>query len=161
MADSPDQLATSAELATWMGVVFDDTDTARAESILRVGSGWARQISGKLWPDRDARDFPITARGIVLAAARREFENPRHVTSEVKGPESAAYNPLAYPPGFFTQPEEKFLRRFRPSGGLWTQSTSRDDIDMTLGYIRVLGYNGSPIPYFNPGDPGWLEAEHL
>ena len=160
MADSADQLATAAELATWMGVSFEPEDTARAEFILRVASGWARQIAGKLWPDRDAADFPITVRGIVLGAARREFENPRRVVYEVKGPESASYNAQAYPPGFYTGPEEKFLKRFRPGGGLFTVSTYRDDPDFTLGYVRVLG-SDKPIPYFNPWDPGWQEADHL
>ncbi|MEC4857155.1 hypothetical protein R2325_16395 [Mycobacteroides chelonae] len=160
MADSSDQLATAAELGTWLGESLDSSEIPRAEFILRVVSGWARQIAGKLWPDRDAPDFPFTVKGIVLASARREFENPRHVVYEVKGPESASYNQQAYPPGFFTAPEEKFLQRFRPGGGLRTQSTYRDDEDFVIGYVRVLGQN-KPIPYFNPWDPGWMESEHL
>lgn len=160
MADSTDQLATTAELAIWTGVTFDDDDTTRAELIIRVVSGWARSVSGKLWPNRDdAANFPITARGIVLAASRREFENPRHVTYEVKGPESATYSQQAYPPGFFTEPEENFLKRFRPRGGLWTQATYRDDPWETIGYVRILGAD-RPFPYFSPGDPGWWESEH-
>lgn len=161
MADSSDQLATAAELATWMGASFEEDDVARAEFILRVTSGWARQIAGKLWTDRDAVDFPITVKGIVLAASRREFENPRSVTYEVKGPESASYNALAYPPGFFTPPEEKFLQRFRKGGGLFTIRSYRDDWTETLGYIRTLDSTAKPIPYFNYGDPGWEESEHL
>lgn len=160
MADTPDQLATTAELATWMGVIFDDDDKARAEFILRVASGWARSISGKLWADRDDPAIPVTVRGIVLAGSRREFENPRHITYEVKGPESASYDRLAYPLGFFTDAEERFLKKFRPSGSLWTQSTYRDDMDFVLGYVRILGFD-KPLPYFNPWDPGWLESEHL
>lgn len=160
MADSIDQLATSAELATWMGASFEEDDVARSEFIIRVTSGWARQIAGKLWPDRDAADFPITVRGIVLAASRREFENPRRVTYEVKGPESASYNALAYPPGFFTSPEEKFLLRFRKGGGLFTVSSYRDSPEETLGYLVSLDTTWKPFPYFNYGDPGWEESEH-
>ncbi|MDB2213852.1 hypothetical protein [Mycobacteroides abscessus] len=156
--DFPDQLATADELATWMGVVFDDDDKARARFILRVASGWARMISGKLWPDRDT--VSVTVRGIVAAAARREFENPRHVTYEVKGPESASYDRLAYPNGFFTDAEKAFLQKYRPSGQLWVQGTCRDDMDMVLGYVRILGFD-KPLPYFNPWDPGWMESEHL
>lgn len=158
MADSPDQLATVDELAAWMGVSFEEEDIARAAFILRVASGAARQISGRFWPDRGAADFPITVRGIVLAAARREFENPRRVTYEVKGPESATYSQAAVPPGFFTDAEQKFLLRFRSGGGLFTIRTHKDDEEWTLGYIRVLG-SDRPIPYFNYGDPGWFESE--
>ena len=159
MADTADQIATAAELATWMGAEFDDDDTARAELILRLASYWARDIALTFWPDRS--EVPFTARGIVLAASRREFENPRKVVYEVKGPESASYNQQAYPPGFFTDPELKFLKRYTPGGGLFSLTTCRDDDEWTLGYIRVLGSDSRPIPYFNPWDPGWEEAEHL
>jgi hypothetical protein len=141
-----------------MGGVFDDDDLPRASYIIRVVSGWAREVASKLWPTADS--CPITAKGIVLAASRREFENPRHVTYEVKGPESATYNQQAYPPGFFTPEEEKYLKKFRPRGGLWSQSTYRDHHRESWGYIRLL-QGGKPIPYFCPGDPGWWEAEHL
>ncbi|AER26072.1 head-to-tail adaptor [Mycobacterium phage Skinny] len=160
MADHADQLATVAELSTWMGASFDAEDVARAEFILRVGSGWARQIAGKLWPNRDAPDFPITVRGIILGAARREFENPRRVIYEVKGPESSTYHNQQYAPGFFTEAEEKVLKRFRPGGGLFSVSTYRDDPVFALGYIG-MGNGSKPLPYFNPGDPGWEESEHL
>ncbi|AEK09935.1 hypothetical protein FDH96_gp023 [Mycobacterium phage Rey] len=160
MADSADQLATVAELEIWMGASFDAEDVARAEFILRVGSGWARQISGKLWPNRDASDFPVTVRGIILGASRREFENPRRVVYEVKGPESATYHNQQYAPGFFSAAEEKFLKRFRPGGGLFSVATYRDDPVFALGYIG-MGNGCKPLPYLNPGDPGWEEADHL
>lgn len=159
MADSPDQLVTTAELATWTGVVFDSDDTARAIWIIRVVSGWAREVAGKLWAS--AADCPITAKGIVLSASRREFENPRHVTYEVKGPESATYSQQAYTPGFFTDVEERYLKKFRKGGGLWSQSTYRDEPFETLGYVRILNDYGRPLAYFEPGDPGWWEADHL
>lgn len=160
MADSDDQLATVAELAMWMGVTLTGDDASRAEFIIRVASSWARSIAGKLWADRDDESFPMNVRGIIVAASRREFENPRHVTYEVKGPESASYNQLAYAPGFFNAAEEKFLKRFRPGGGLFTVGTYKDDFTTSLGYLRILGQD-KPLPYFNPGDPGWWESEHL
>ncbi len=142
-----------------MNEEFDTDEVSRAEMILRYASWWARDIAGKMWPDRDAADLPPTVKGIVLAASRREFENPRKVIYDVKGPESASLNQRAYPPGFFTDVEYAYFRRFRPGGGLWTQGTYRDDFDMTLGYVRAMGL-GKAIPYFNPGDPGWEESEH-
>lgn len=157
--DTPDQLATVAMLQTWMSpVTFTTDDITRAAYVLRVVSGWARQVAGKIWPDPGAADFPVTVQGIVLAAARREMENPRRVVHEVKGPESASYLPASVPDGFFTEAECKFLKRFRPGGGLFTIRTMKDDEEWTLGYIHVLGSN-KPIPYFNYGDPGWFQAE--
>jgi hypothetical protein len=159
VADSPDQLVTVAELAIWVGgAEFDEDDILRAQWIIRVISGWAREVAGKLWANRD--DCPITAKGIVLSASRREFENPKHVVYEVKGPESSSYNQQAYPPGFFDSVEEKYLKKFSPRGGLWSQSTYRDDPYETMGYVRILG-SSKPIPYYFPGDPGWEESEHL
>ena len=156
--DTPDQLATVAQLQTWMGVTFNESDTARAAYVLRVASYWARMVAGKIWPDRNAADFPPTVNGIVLASARREVENPRRVIHETKGPEAASYLPAAVPDGFFTEAECKMLKRFRPGGGLFTIRTMKDEEEWTLGYIHVLG-STKPLPYFNYGDPGWFESE--
>lgn len=156
--DSPDQLATVAQLQTWMGYTFSTTDAARAAYILSVASSWARHISGKIWPDPNAPDFPVSVNGIIVAAARREMENPGRFIHETKGPEAGSRLPAAVPAGFFTEAECKFLKKFRPGGGLFTIRTMKDEEEWTLGYIHVLG-SSRPIPYFNYGDPGWFEAE--
>lgn len=156
--DSPDQLATVAQLQTWMGYTFSTTDAARAAYVLRVASSWARHISGKIWPDPQAPDFPVAVSGVIVAAARREMENPGRFIHETKGPEAGSRLPAAVPDGFFTEAECKFLLKFRPGGGLFTIRSHKDDEEWTLGYIHVLGSN-RPIPYFNYGDPGWFEAE--
>jgi hypothetical protein len=156
--DTPDQLATVAQLQQWMNVTFDADDEVRAASILRIISGAARVVAGKIWPDPLAADFPITVSGIVLAASRREMESPRRVTHEVKGPESASYLESAQSASFFNEAECKFLKRFRPGGGMFTVRTMKDEEEWTLGYIHVLG-SSRPIPYFNQGDPGWFQSE--
>jgi len=130
----------------------------QAEYVLLLASEWARAISGKLWATADSA--PQTVVGIVLASARREIENPRRVTYEVLGPQSASYNVANYPPGFFTEPEYKFLRRFRSAGGLWSQSSYRDLADEQIGYLYVTNTN-EPLPMYWPGDPGWDETAHL
>lgn len=160
MADAPDALATVAELETWIGETLDDEEQARAAFILQIGSGWAREIAGRLWLHRDAVDFPVTVRGIILQAARREFENPRRVVYEVRGPESSSYNAQHYVPGFFQPAETKALQRYRRGGGLYTVQTYRDDPCGQLGYIYMGPYS-KPLPYFNPGDPGYETADHL
>lgn len=156
----PVALATLEELSRWTQWEFVEgsPESAQAEDILVMASEWARSIAGKLWAT--AESAPKTVVGIVLAAARREIENPRRVTYEVKGPESASYNPLNYPPGFFTEAEHKFLRRFRKSGALWSLSSYRDLKDEQIGYLYA-GDGNEPLPMYWPGDPGWEEAAHL
>lgn len=156
----PVALATVEQLARWTQWEFDEDspEFAQAEDVLLMASEWARSIAGKLWAT--AETTPKTAVGIVLASARREIENPRRVTYEVKGPESASYNALNYPAGFFTEPEYKFLRRFRKTGGLWSQSSYRDLADEQIGYLYA-GTTNEPLPMYWPGDPGWEETAHL
>lgn len=158
MADTPDQLATADQLAKWMNITLSTDDRSRAEFILQVASGWARDISGKAWPDAD--DIPKTVWGIVLASSRREFENPRHVTYEVKGPETGSYDRAAYSVGFFSDVEIKYLRKFRPSGGLWSQAVYRDEPEQSLGYLYAADMT-KPLPMYNPWEPGWEDSVHL
>jgi hypothetical protein len=152
-------LATVEELARWTQWEFSDDspESTQAEDVLLMASEWARAVAGKLWPT--AADAPKTVVGIVLAAARREIENPRRATYEVLGPQSASYNAKNYPPGFFTEPEYKFLRRYRSGGGLWSLGTYRDELDQTIGYLYAMDTN-KPLPMYHPGDPGWEEAAH-
>jgi len=156
----PVALATVEQLARWTQWEFDEDspESAQAEDVLLMASEWARSIAGKLWAT--AADAPRTVVGIVLASARREIENPRRVTYEVKGPESASYNALNYPAGFFTEPEYRFLRKYRKTGGLWSQSSYRDLADEQIGYLYVTNTN-EPLPMYWPGDPGWDETAHL
>lgn len=153
-------LATVEQLCRWTQWEMEENspEYQQAEDVLLMASEWARSISGKLWAT--AETTPTTVVGIVLAAARREIENPRRVTYEVKGPESASYNPLNYPAGFFTEPEVKFLRKFRKSAGLWSQSSYRDWPDDQVGYLYA-GWGAEPMPMYSPRDPGWEDSAHL
>lgn len=152
-------LATLGDLARWTQWEFEDDspESAQAEDVLVMASEWARSIAGKLWAA--AEDAPKTVVGIVLAAARREIENPRRATYEVLGPQSASYNVANYPPGFFTEAEYKFLRRFRHGGGLWSLGSYRDEPEQSIGYLYAMNTN-KPLPMYHPGDPGWAEAAH-
>lgn len=161
MADFSDQLVPTTDLAVWISgeqTLEDDNEMRRASYIIHVASAWAREVSGKAWTDLSA--VPVTVKGIVLAGSRREYENPKHVTYEVQGPESASYNQLAYPPGFYTDPEVKALRRYRLGGGLFTLRTYRDDPSESLGYLYATDLS-KPIPMYNPWEPGWEDSVHL
>lgn len=151
----PVALATVEQLARWTQWEFgdDSPESAQAEDVLLMASEFARSIAGKLWAT--AEDAPRTVVGIVLAAARREIENPRRVSYEVKGPESASYNVANCPPGFFTDAEMKFLRKFRNGGGgLWSLSSYRDEDGSLDGYV-FAGGGSKPMALYDSGDPGW------
>lgn len=153
-------LATVEALGRWMEEDFPtgDSSTQRAADILSMASEWARSVAGKLWVT--AAECPVTVVGIVLSSARREMENPRRATYEVKGPESAAYSAASYPPGWFTDSEYAFLRRFRKTAGLWSMGTYRDDEMQTIGYLYATDTN-KPLPWSVSGDPGWEDSAHL
>lgn len=156
----PVALATVGQLERWTQWELESgsPEFAQAEDVLLMASEWARSVAGKLWATTES--VPRTVVGIILASARREIENPRRVTYEVKGPESASYNQHNYPAGFFTESEYRYLRKYRKSGALWSLSSYRDLADEQIGYL-FAGDGSEPLPMFWPGDPGWEESAHL
>lgn len=154
-------LATVENLFILLGRPLPGNTTAdykRAELILNLASDWAREFARKTW--LTAGDAPPTVSGLVLAGARREFVNPKRVTYEVKGPESASYDRAAYPPGFFTEAEEARLCKYHSTGSLWTQGTYRDLYEETDGWLEILP-TGGYMKVYAGSDPGSEEAYHL
>lgn len=154
-------LATVEDLATLTKKTFatGSDELAQAELLLQMASAWARSKAKRLWPTPDdisdsKRDTVI---GIILAAVRRELANPKRVTYEVYGPNTASYNQAACPPGFFTDEETAFLNTCSVHGNWYIQNTYRDDHRETVGYLRATNLR-DPIPMFAPGDPGHGDA---
>ncbi|OQW34505.1 MAG: hypothetical protein A4E20_10825 [Nitrospira sp. SG-bin2] len=152
-------LATVTDLATLMKKSFADEspELAQAELLLQMASAWARSYAQRVWPTTE--HIPATKRdtvvGIILAGVRRELQNPKRVTSETYGPNSAAYSPC--PPGFFTPEEIAYLQRCSVTGNWWVQSTYRDDPEESIGYVWATDFK-APIPMYAPGDPGYGSA---
>jgi hypothetical protein len=147
-----------------MKTTFDSgsPEEAQAELLLQMASGWARVEARKTWATVDQIP-PLkqdTVVGIILASVRRELRNPNRVIYEVHGPDSASYNQNAVPPGFFTHEEREFLIGCRKHSGLWSQSTYRDDVSTTIGYLYATN-PGIPMPMYAPWDPGWDSSVHL
>lgn len=153
--------ASAGDLAAFLGIdvpASGSKDLARMNLILQLASDWARDLARRAWAAPG--DAPATVKGIVLASARREWDNPKRVGYETKGPESAAYIQAAYPAGFFTDAEERWFRKFHTSGGLFTISTSRDSEEESEGYLRIAG-DGGYFPMWSPLDPGWEASLRL
>lgn len=155
-------LATVSDLATLMQTTTDESfpdgsaELAQAELLLQMASAWARSYAQRLWPTVDSiPDYrQDTVVGIILAAVRRELVNPRRVTYEVQGPESATYNQKACPPGFFTDEETDYLKSCSLTSSWWVQRTFRDDPRETMGYLFATGIR-APIPMYASDDPGY------
>lgn len=157
-------LASTADLATFMKVEFDEAATEQAGLVLQLASAWARSIAHKLWATaEDIAEFRRdTVVGIILASSRRELTNPRRVTYEVHGPDSASYNQKAVPAGFFTDEELKYLQACRGStGSLWTVETYRDEPEVSDGYLYATT-TSKPFPMYAPYDTeGWQNSYQL
>jgi len=151
-------LATVSDLATLMQTEFTDgsPELAQAELLLQMASAWARSYAQRLWPTVESipdyrRDTVV---GIILASVRREIVNPRRVTYEVQGPETATYSQASCPPGFFTTEEASYLKSCSLTSSWWVQRTYRDDWQETVGYLYATGIK-APIPMFAHDDPGF------
>lgn len=155
-------LVTADDFSTFLGI---ETPTAgglkrrQMEFFLTEVSNWARDLAKKAW--LVPGDEPPTVRGIVLAACRREWNNPKRIAYLVKGPQSASFIQSAYPPGFFTEAEERYLRGLNSSGGgdLWVMETYRDEVEGLNGYLGIYPHGGLMAVYA-PGDPGYEDSIH-
>jgi hypothetical protein len=147
-------LVSAEDFSTFLGIELPAVDSLKRKQMdffLENVSDWAREISGKPW--LLPADAPSTARGIVLAACRREWNNPKRVAYLVKGPQSASFIQSAYPAEFFTEAEERRLRKYggQSTGDLWTLETYRESDEFMNGYLEVYPHGGL-MPVYHPID---------
>jgi hypothetical protein len=155
-------LVTAEDFSTFLGIELPPVDSLRRRQmdfLLNEVSNWARDLAKKAWllPG----DVTPTARGIILASCRREWNNPKRIAYLVKGPQSASFIQSAYPAGFFTEAEERYLRQQAGggTGDLWTQEIYRDDIVEMNGYLGIYPHGGL-MPVYAPGDLGYEDSIH-
>lgn len=148
-------LVSAEDFSTFLGITLPDVGTLRRNQMdffLNEVSNWARHLARKAWVVPG--DEPPTVRGIVLASCRREWNNPKRIGYLVKGPQSATFIQSAYPAGFFTEAEERYLRGLAGGGDLWTLETYRDEAGLQNGYLEVYPHGGW-MPVYSPDD-AWL-----
>ncbi|AJD82103.1 head-to-tail adaptor [Mycobacterium phage EniyanLRS] len=154
-------LVSVEEFTTFLRVPLPEEGSEKhtqMEFLLTLASDWARELSCKPW--LLPADAPVTAKGIILAASRREWNNPKRVSYVVKGPQSATFMQSAYPPGFFTDAEEAKLRSYGRSTGNWgVIETYRDDEEQLNGYLEVYPHGGL-MPVYHPDDIGYGGSIH-
>lgn len=152
-------LADTTALGARLGRTLTGADQTRAQAAISDVSAWARSIAEQEWPiaPNDVPDFVVA---VVLAAARRAFENPQGFVYETMGPISATRGAATVTGSPFTAPELALLRRARPKSGVWALATTRGDHDFETGFISDSRPGSDPIAYVASGDPGFAQADH-
>lgn len=141
-------LVAASTLASWLGLTFDEDDTARAGTVIQMVSGFARAEAGQSWV---ITDVPEDVSLIVLLAAVRCWTNPDMKTSVTHDDVTRRWESGQ----FFDESQLRVLRKYRsgaggglsslrfstPSAGV-TDSTTYSDVvgGSQVGLYRGRGY---------------------
>jgi hypothetical protein len=107
-----------------------DADVVRLAAHLDDASALVRAEAGQSWIVAGELDgVPDEVVRITLAVARAMFENPQRVSSDQTGPFSVSYS---QPDRWLSDEDRRSLARFRPTSDLWTQSTTRGDLEIGI-----------------------------
>lgn len=98
-------------LASWLGVTFDEDDTARAGTVIQMVSGFARAEASQ--DDWTLVTVPEDVALIVLLASVRCWSNPDMKTSVTHDDVTRRWEAGA----FFDESQLRVLRRYRPGSG--------------------------------------------
>lgn len=142
-------LVATESLESWLGLTFDEDDTARAGTVIQMISGFARAESGK--PTWTVETVPEDVALIVLLAAVRAWSNPDLKTSVTHDDVTRRWESGT----FFDEAQLRVLRKYRPGtgGGLssvqfttpsaaYAQKTAFFDVEggRPVGMYRGRGY---------------------
>lgn len=152
-------ITTAAALGARLGVTLTGAKLERAEAAIADVSALARGIARQQWPEAPT-GVPDEVVAVVLAGARRVFENPGGFIVEAKGPITATRAAATVAGSPFTAAEIKLLKAQRPRSGLWTLATTRGDSDYETGFVSDMRPGSDPIAYVAAGDPGFEQADH-
>lgn len=104
-------LVATESLASWLGLTFDEDDTARAGTVIQMISGFARAESGK--SDWTVETVPEDVALIVLLASVRAWSNPDLKTSVTHDDVTRRWESGT----FFDEAQLRVLRKYRPGSG--------------------------------------------
>lgn len=142
-------LATSDALASRLADGIPEGAERRAQALLEDASTLVRSTAGLTWVDAEGEliaDIPDLARLVVLAAAKRAFENPKGVRSETAGPFTVQHANRDGDLVWLTDAEVAQLGALRTKPRLWTQSTTRCEVETGALYADV-DPAGSKLPW--------------
>lgn len=124
-------------LASWLGLTFDEEDTARAGTVIQMVSGFARAEATQ--DDWTAESVPEDVALIVLLASVRCWSNPDLKTSVTHDDVTRRWEAGK----FFDESQLRVLRKYRPGSGgglssvrFTTPSAQRAE---DIAYFDVVG----------------------
>lgn len=118
---------------------IESQDTLRAEAALKDASALVRDVAGKTWVDDEGAledDIPDGIVSVVIAAAKRCFINPDGVRSESIDNFQTNYA-TSSPDVYLTNTERQRVRQLAGKTGLWTQPTTRGEIETDTIFVEV------------------------
>lgn len=137
-------LAQVADLQSWLGIGTLDED--RATAVLTAASALARVEAGRTWlnEDGDVVGVPEDVSMIVVRVAAQMWANPSGASQQATGPFS-----VSYARNFLSEEDRRTLNGYRGRPGLWTQSTTRGELETEPVYVDVVG-SDEPLPVSIP-----------
>jgi hypothetical protein len=134
--------------------MVDDWD--RAAAALEDASALVRVEAGKTWVNELGvlEGVPDVAVTVTIAAARRAFVNPDHLTAESIADYSATFAPGSSDI-YLTKAERNAVRRVAGRAGLWTLATTRADADADTPSVLPEPWRTSTAEEVDPFGEGW------
>lgn len=131
-------------------------DVLRAEGNLVDASTLVRQITGLTYLDDagalDPSAVSDVVEMVVLASAKRAYENPTGVTQKTTGDASLSYAARAETAVYLTDSEIAMLRSTVGRSGLSTLSTTRGAHYIDTVYVPIVGTTAQ-FPWYDADDP--------
>lgn len=142
-------LATVGDFGEWIDQTLEPDDP-KLTRWLRAASGLVRRAARQTWVDEngDLTDVPDDVVAIVLQCVERKWNNPTGVASESTGPFSVKHPDMSAEGLYLTEDEKELLAGYRPTSGLWSLRTDKDD-----EFLRELVKDTVFVPDASGGDP--------
>lgn len=150
-------LASVTELEARLGLdpeSLTGPELGRAQAALADASALVRLEGGQTWVDEfGVVTAPDAIVRVTLGAAQRNYVNPDGEIQQSVGPFARRLSDQSTGV-YLTKAELDIVRRFRPSSGLWTLRTQRDECSNgTVWYEDSFGFELFPLA--SADDPVW------
>lgn len=136
-------LAQVSDLAKWLGRPLSDPspEFGRAEFALEMASVRAATLAQH--PEWTAATVPGDVKFIVLAAARRLYQNPNGYVVQQAGGFMATQAAGTVTTDVFNAGEKSALLAHRPLPGMWVIETTRGSVSSETGFVDCRYPDGS------------------
>lgn len=141
-------LATVDDLEIRLGQTLDADQRPQAEWLLRYASALIRAYTGRDYLDDDGNlinPLPDGVPEVCVEIVFRAVTNPTGATQQSAGPYALSLGPEAAQRMFLSAQDKIILGPKSRRPKLWTQPTTRGDIETETVYVPVSN-DGEPLP---------------